>query len=59
MLFMLLCQMLGAEEVTGRIILDMCRLPSRALSVQFRPDHNSLKQNLSFMLSFLFMKNIY
>lgn len=51
--------MLGAEEVTRRITLDMCRLSSRTLSVQFRPDHNSLEQNLSFMLSFLFMKNMY
>lgn len=35
------------------------RLPSRALSVQFRPDHNSPELNLSFTLSFLSMKNIY
>lgn len=35
------------------------RLPSRALSVQFRPDRNSPELNLSFTLSFLSMKNIY
>lgn len=35
------------------------RLPSRTLSVQFRPDHNSPELNLSFTLSFLSMKNIY
>lgn len=34
------------------------RLPSRALSVQFRPDHNSPELYLSFMLSFLSMKKI-
>lgn len=47
----------GADH-TG-YVQTVLRLPSRALSVQFRPDHTSLELNLSFMLSFLPMKNIY